>query len=379
MFHVTEVNSLAELNSYHLQWQRLLAITPHATFFHTLHWLGAYWQHFGEHQRLRVLLVHAQDELVGIVPLVVRQEQTRLGPVRVITYPLDHWGTFYSPLGRQQALTLWAAMKHVASTARDWDLVDLRWVDRDTLDRGRTPRAMHLAGLRPSERAMHEVSKIDLTGTWQSYWNGLDGHWRNNVRRSEKRLASQGRLRYVRYRPAGAAHGDDDPRWDLFEACVRVARASWQHHVRGGGNTLSHPTVYPFLRDAHRAAVKAGAADINLLFVDEQPVAFAYNYVWRGAVYGLRTGYHEELGRAGAGSVLMARMLQESFALGDTAFDLGPDETHIKRHWTTRVTRSYQYTHYAWSLRAQALRWRRKLAGKAGRPRNLSKPAPAKH
>ena len=376
MFSVTEVNNLAELTSYHLHWQRLLAITPQATFFHTLGWLSAYWQHFGERQRLRALLVHAQDELVGIVPLVVRQEPTRLGPVRVLTYPLDHWGTFYSPLGRQQALALWAAMRHVASTPRDWDLVDLRWIDRDGLDRGRTPRAMVLAGLRPDERAMHEVSQIDLGGTWEAYWAGLDGHWRNNVRRSEKRLASQARLRYVRYRPAGAAQGEDDPRWDLFEACVQVARASWQHHVQGGGNTLSHPRVYPFLRDAHLAAVRAGAADVNLLYLDEQPVAFAYNYAWHGAVYGLRTGYHEELGRAGAGSVLMARMLQDSFNRGDASFDLGPDETHIKRHWTTRVTRSYQYTHYAWGLRAQVMRWRRKLAGSARLPRTRAKPSP---
>lgn len=367
LFSVTEVNSLADLASYHLPWQRLLALTPRATFFHTLGWLSSYWQHFGAQQRLRVLLVYAQDELVGIVPLVLRQEQTRVGAVRVLTYPLDHWGTFYSPLGRQQALTLWAAMRHVAHERRDWDLVDLRWVDRDALDRGRTPRAMTLAGLRPRERMMHAVSQIELDGTWETYWKGLDAHWRNNLRRSEKRLAAQGPVRYVRYRPAGTMHGDDDPRWDLFEACVTVARSSWQHRVRGGGNTISHPSVYPFLRDAHWAAVKAGAADVNLLYVDEQPVAFAYNYVWCGHVYGLRTGYHEELGRAGAGSVLMARMLQDSFDRADTSFDLGPDETHIKRHWTTRVAHSYQYTHYAWNLRAQALRWRRVLSGR-GRP-----------
>jgi len=364
VFSVTEINNLAELSSYHLQWQRLLAVTPQATFFHTLGWLTSYWEHFGERQKLRVLFVHAQGELVGIVPLVVRQERTRLGPLRVLTYPLDHWGTFFSPLGRQQALTLWAAMKHIASGRRDWDLVDVRWVDRDGVDRGRTPRAMMLAGLRPAERRMHEVSQIDLAGSWDAYWRGLDGHWRNNVRRSEKRLALQGRVTHVRYRPAGSACGDDEPRWDLFEACVSVARASWQHRVRGGGNTLSHPGVSEFLRTAHLAAVKAGAADINLLYVDERPVAFAYNYVWCGAVYGLRTGYHEELGQAGAGSVLMARMLQDSFARRDATFDLGPDETHIKRHWTTYVKGSYQYTYYSWGLRAQALRWRRRLAGK---------------
>ena len=89
-----------------------------------------------------MLVVRADEQPLGILPLVVRSESTRVGRVRTLTYPLHDWATFYGPIGPNPTATLLAGLHHVHQTRRDWDLLDLRWVDLDGCDRGRTERAM---------------------------------------------------------------------------------------------------------------------------------------------------------------------------------------------------------------------------------------------
>jgi hypothetical protein len=160
---------------------------------------------------------------------------------------------------------------------------------------------------------------------------------------------------YQRYRPLGAAHGDDDPRWDLYQACEEIARQSWQGSSTSG-TTLSHDAIRGFLRDAHAAAARAGGIDLNLLHLSGRPVAFAYCYHLEGHIYGLRTGYDSTACDAGAGTTLMRRLIEDSFARGDRCIDLGPGYVEGKRPWLTTSTTSYRYLHYSAGLRAQALR-----------------------
>ena len=96
---VIEVNDIHELAHYRLTWESLLAQTPNASFFQTLEWLTVYWQHFGDGCRLRVLIVQVHGKTIGILPLVVRKEQSKVGQLRVLNYPLHDWGTFYGPIG----------------------------------------------------------------------------------------------------------------------------------------------------------------------------------------------------------------------------------------------------------------------------------------
>jgi CelD/BcsL family acetyltransferase involved in cellulose biosynthesis len=348
MITVREVNNIEELAGFRSQWNSLLSQTPAASFFHSLDWLEAYWAHFGGGQQLRVLVVESDGRTSGILPLVVRRRRRRIGTLRALTYPLDDWASFYGPIGPNPAATLLAGLGHIRRSRRDWDLIELPWVDALGSDQGRTPLAMHGAGLGAFRERLAPSAFVDLGafGNWDAYWASRTSHWRNNVRRSEKKLAKRGRLTYIRYRPAGSANGDGDPRWDWYEACEQIARASWQGDS-ATGTTLSHESIRPFLRDCHQRAAAAGALDLNLLVLDGRGVAFNYAYHYGGYVFGLRTGFDADSGRDGAGTLLQARMIEDSFVRGDHTYDLGQSYLECKRYWQTHARCSYRYTHFA--------------------------------
>lgn len=381
MSSVIEINDVDRLAGYRLVWNSLLPQTPGASFFQSLDWLEVYWRHFGAAQRLRVLIVYSAGQPIGILPLTIRTEPSRLGNLRTLTYPLDDWGAFFGPIGPNLTATLLAGLGHIRRTARDWDLIDLRWIDELGVDRGRTRRVLELEKFPARGSCMPESMQVDLSNDWDTYWASRTSKWRNNVRRSEKKLAALGPIEHVRYRPAGAACGDGDPRWDLYDACEELARRSWQGSSQDG-NTLTHATVRPFLRDAHAAAAKAGTADINLLLSAGRPVAFSYAYQYRGSVFGLRTGYDPALGSCGAGTVLQARMIADSFSRGDHTYDLGADYHDCKRYWQTHLRPVYRYTHFpSDDARMQLLgakrwlsnKWKRRKAAQLALPLNEGK------
>ena len=110
----------------------------------------------------------------------------------------------------------------------------------------------------------------------------------------------------------------------------------------------------------HETAAAAGAVDLNLLLLDNVPVAFIYGYHYRGYVYGLRRGYDEDRSRQGAGNVLLAYTLRDSFARGDRIYDMGVGSYESKRHFETRQIPILRYSHYAPDVpRTQVLRLKR--------------------
>ena len=359
MPRVSEINRIDQLSQFRGEWSDLLGRTAGASFFQSLEWLEVYWRHFGQGRRLRTLVVLDDDRPVGILPLVVQHENTKAGRLRVLTFPLHEWGTFYGPIGPDPELTLTAGLQHLQRTRRDWDMLELRWQGAIDTDPNQTQRAMLAAGFQAYRTLWNSAAMVDLDGTWESYWAGRKGAWLRRFRRAERQLAEQGAISHVRYRPAGQANNDDSPRWDLYDTCENLARQSWQGSATDG-TTLSHETVRSFLRDVHETAAAAGTVDLNLLLIGDVPVAFIYGYHYRGYVYGLRRGFDGDLARQGAGNVLLAYTLRDSFARGDRVYDMGVGAFASKRYFQTRVIPVLRYSHFPrWPLRAQLLRLRR--------------------
>lgn len=371
MLRVDEINDPRELPPLRAVWSGLLAQTPRANFFQSLDWLEVYWKHFGADQKLRVLIIETDGQVSGILPLAVCKDRTKLGPLRFLTYPLANWGSYFGPIGPDPAQTLAAGLRHVRRTRRDWQALELRWSHPDDESQRVTETALREAGFSAIKTAWDQTAVIDLSGDWDSYFAARGTKWRNNYRRWLRRLNEQGTVKYVRHRPAGEAAGQSDPRWDLYEQCEEIAQSSWQGSSTTG-TTLTHGQVRSFLRDVHEAACKAGCADINLLYIGDQPAAFGYNYCYQGYVFGLRIGYDPAAGRDGIGNVLYMHVIQDSFARGDRIYDMGPGSLEIKRQLLSRVETIWRYSHFPLTPRGQALRVRRWLDGRSSRCSQLA-------
>ncbi len=358
MARVIELNSLDALEAYRFVWHRLWEETRRADFFLSYDWFAIYWRHFGHDKQMRVLLVESEGEIVGILPLVVLRRPTPLGPIRTLTYPLDDWGGFYGPVGSRPTATLLPALRHVADSCGGCEIIDLRWVDGGRTDGLRTPAAMRQVGMTPIAQPWMEYPLIETGEGWDALQRTRSPERRREMERQLRRLRERYNVRLVRHRPGGRGRHETDPRWDLFNACVAIAEKSWQGKQESGA-TLAHPATRDFLRDLHASAVQLGCVDVSILYLDDQPAAYAYNYVHQGRIIGLRMGYDPSRRADGPGTALMRLMIEDSCRRGDVEFDLGPGRSRFKDYWATQVAVSYRYTCYSESFRGRLLRLRR--------------------
>lgn len=361
MTTVREINDPEELDAVSPLWNELLERTAGASFFHSLEWLQTYWKYFGAQKRLRVLVVSDGDQPLGILPLVVRISR-RSEPVRILTYPLDSWGNCYSPIGPDCMTTLKAGLMHIRHTPRDWQLIDLPFVNAH-VDANQTPSALAHAGFKPSCETQDASATVNLAAykSWDAYLATRKKNCRKDLRKKENRLALRGAISYIRYRTHRAEADATDPRWDLYDACEAISQVSWQGSSRTGA-ALNRELYRAYYRDCHLAASRFGAVDVSLLSIDEQPVAYQYAYHYRGYISALKTFYDPEVAFEGAGTIVQARTIADSFLRGDHTFNLGPEYMEYKRNWLTDVRPMHRYTYFPYTaIAAQLVRAKRAI------------------
>lgn len=362
MPRVVEINCVEHLQQYRLAWFDFSRRTRRPSFAQTLDWFDAYFRGDENVLRPRVLIVADDDEhLIGILPLAVREEATKVGPLRVLGYPLGLGLGRCGPVGNLPTVTLLEGLRHIADSFRDWDLIDLRGIETDVVDDRRTITALNHAGLEATLEPWEDRAVVEFGASWDDYVRTRDPARRDRIEQVEQKLTRRAAVSHVRYRPEGTMHGDDDPRWDLYADCLTIARQS-RPGTTPDGLTPSTPDTVEFFRLAHEAAARAGALDLNLLYVNQAPAAFAYNYVAGDCVTNLAIGHSAVFADDDVGPILLARMIRQSHAWGDRTIDLGASRHEWKRDWATRRATTFRAVHYPRrAIKTELLRWGRSL------------------
>jgi hypothetical protein len=362
MVEIVEVNDIDELAQYRMLWNSIFPGTPNATFFHTFDWLDTYWRHFGHEQKLRVLIAYSAGDALGILPLCVRTEPYRLGKFRVLTYPLDNWGTCYGPIGPNPTSTMMAAMQHLRRTPRDWDMMELRSVADDNTQGNKTARAMRVAGMFTEKQEYQRTSLVDIPAEWDEYLANKSQWLQHQFRRAIDLFGGRD-SEYIRHRPLPASEGDGDPSWDLYASCESVADASTQSHMVKG-NALTNDRVREYFRASHAVAARLGMLDVHLLKVEERPVAFLYGCHYQGHVTALRTGF-DPANSDGIALAIILQAIQDSCNRGDRMIDLGCGEREYTRWLRTRTESTYRLSYtpsHSWQSQAvRFMRWAKRV------------------
>lgn len=342
MIQVAELRSLEQLETFRVVWRNLLHSGLSPSFSSSREWLECYAKAFGPSIKLRVLAVYVANRPIGIVPLVIKRVATRLGSVRVLTTPNDDWAPLWSVVGRNPAATLYGLLRHLKSTPRDWDVLELRDVGSDESDRSRIQNAFTLAGLSAVVRPWQSLGVISPKAWAPARVAAEQQRAEAAGARLSARLGTP--VTWVRHRPDGRGLGDTELQRRLFLECQPL----WN---QGDENSNW------FLRETYLAAALSAMVDLNVAMAGDRPIGVAWSYCDHGRLELTAANTDPALG-TDVRDFLWSSMLADSARRRD-------EEILVTERWQTVAEpfiesrrETYRYSYYASSSpRIQLLGW----------------------
>lgn len=333
-------------------WDRLYSVSPGATPFSSWTFQRAWWDAFAATAEEHYLVLEA-DAIIGIVPLMVRQEPAlrhgaRSGPApgllagledhdipsrRTLYFGASYHADYATLLAARVDLPPLAEMLtlHVIDrlTRGFWDAVDLRRLAQDDPARSALERALRdtaqSAGLEVRMEPEDVCPVVDLADDWHAQLQRLDKKTRHEIRRKLRRAERAGHVE-LHYRPL------DDASVDRF---VRLHQARWGSSGLFAAGEDGDRNRHFFRRLAELEAAEGPRARFHLgeVEVDGQTVHALAGFADRGTCYFYNAGMDPEARYLSPGIVGTAAYLRDRLERGDRRFDFLRGNEAYKYEW----------------------------------------------
>ncbi len=324
---VLEINDLATLEELRPVWETLHRQTPQPKFCQTLDWLQLYLKHSGVRPTLRAFCVDEEGETTGLTVLVERWFDRRCE----LSLPVIGNETFL-PLGANPCGNWVPVGVHLRSEMTRRHTLDLRGLADPE---GMTTFSLHAAGWGVQPHPWSGSATIPLSGSWDKYWAQLSPKLRTVIENGEQQLASLGPTNFVRFRPQCSDNAAPLYQSDLYDQCLKIALND-ERQLSQSDSVLNDPNRHQFVRDLLPVAWRQEAADLCLLMVGSQPIAFRFHTLAFGHLQTVWTAVDAEYQDSPLATLLLIRTLKDSFQRHDQELDLGPMSADVAHDWSGR-------------------------------------------
>lgn len=280
---------LPELGPLREEWEPLAARSGNV--FATWEWASAWWSHHGHDRTLH--LVGCRDEagkMVGILPLYLAARR----PLRVLRFvgheTADELGPICAP--EHRAAVAAATRPALRDLGVGWDVLVAESLPGDS--------AWQRFGGRTLSRIPNPVLEIDGM-SWDDYMASRSGKFRQQVRRTERRLAEDHDLEFRMTTDPETLAADMD-------ALVRLHGMRWGEESSGvfaGADGQLH-------RQFAAAALEQGWLRLWFLDLKGEPVAARLGYRFGNADAGYQSGRDPAWDKSGVGFLLQVHTIREA-------------------------------------------------------------------
>jgi CelD/BcsL family acetyltransferase involved in cellulose biosynthesis len=294
---VARLDAFAPLEA---DWKALLRSCPCDTIFLTWDWQQLWWRAFPEGE-LHLLAVRADDELVGIAPLVRQDDCWGLAGGAEVADFLD---VIAHPVHRTAVAE--AVLDYLDERGGQLVLRNLR---PDSLGATALLDEARRRGM-PASLEQEDVSpRLVLPGDWEEYLQDLTKKDRHELRRKQRRLYASGEVGYGAVAPG-----------DLREA--DVADFVRLHRLSGEAKAdFMTAAMEDFFGAVLRAFVPRGWARLYFLTVDGGRAAATILFDYGGEFLLYNSGYDPAYAHLSVGLLLKAFCIRDAIAERRRAFD----------------------------------------------------------
>jgi CelD/BcsL family acetyltransferase involved in cellulose biosynthesis len=293
-------------------------------------WCEVWWRHYGHGRELRLITVHADDGLVGVLPMFIERLRVPfLGRARVAKL-----------VGSDSTPTMVDLLVRLEVTAETFAAVVRQLVEEDRADavhigpcsgESRRLDAIRLGawddrdGVRiVQDRESGSHTRFELRDGFDAYLGGLSKKPRSDYRRTVKRLEETFTIEADVVR-------DTETLKREFEAFVEMHQQQWRA-VGKLGHFGDWPGSRDFARDLVATLSRADQVRMIRLMADGEVVSYNWCFTLNGTYYWRLPArlVGERWDRFSLGRVGLIKMLETASADGATAIEAGTGRYEYK-------------------------------------------------
>lgn len=332
MTTVEKIQDLQVFGTLRDEWNELLAASDSNSLFLTWEWLHTWWTHLSEGRRLFILTVRRDGQLVAIAPLALRSRMLGfLLPFRALEFlGMGSVGSDYLDVIIRRGME-----KETVRALADYLGPEKQVVELAQFDRGNGSVAPVLAGqLRARSWTAREARVgvcpfINLSAhSWPSYLASIGHDYRRNFKRRLRQLTERFTVRFECAR-------SEAQRCEALGALLALHHKRWRG--RGGSDAFHTPGLRAFHDDLSRLALQRGWLRLYLLWLDGQPAASLYGFVYDHRFYFYQQGFDPCYARYSPGLVMTGLTIQEAINEGAHEYDFLSGAEEFKFHWTAEA------------------------------------------
>ncbi len=299
-------------------------------------WLSTWWKHFGEVNKLNILLIEKDHQVIGIVPLMKTEYRTGLLKLRALetigSVNCNYVGLI-PPENREEAVTALLAYVEEA-LVNNGIVLRLTLVPEDSkfLDALRSHRAQFSENLVIQETVMTLAPYVSLPTTWDEYYRSLGQRRRRVLRMAMRSLE---RAHSVEFQVCTAETLED--RLSKF---FDLHQKRWQSvHVSG---VFSDPKVREFYRDVATQFLKKKWLHFSCLTADDEMVSADYGFVYDRKHYSATAARDIRYSKYSVGHLHYMFLIKAAIENGLQEFDFLRGDEPYKFYWTKSAKRYVQ-------------------------------------
>ncbi|MBI1912734.1 MAG: GNAT family N-acetyltransferase [Deltaproteobacteria bacterium] len=316
LLNIMEIDTVDELESIRDEWTELFSRCASATPFQSPQWLIPWWNHFGN-GRLMCLTVRIEGRLAGIAPLYLGFNKTeKKKEIFFIGTGISDYLDFLFEPGIELIGTE-IVFNFLLSSSVNWDRCDLQEIKESS------PTLAIDSGLSKRKEKHGICPVLKLPGTFEQYLKSLPSGYRTRVRRSQKTLEKEGK---VKIEKAGR-----DNLNECMDALFRLHRARWE--MEGQKGVLADKRIQAFHSELAKGMLEAGMLRLYRLKLDGRDIAAVYGFAKSKRFYSYLGGFDPEFLKLSPGRVLMAKVIEDEINSGIEEFDFLRGEEKYKYVW----------------------------------------------
>ncbi|MGH9257377.1 MAG: GNAT family N-acetyltransferase [Vicinamibacterales bacterium] len=310
-------------------------------------WVRCWWDTFGAGATLHLLIVRVDDRIAAIAPLMRESVVMHGVPVRRIRFiQNDHTprtDVIVASHPEESYRAIWNALHRACDT---WDVLLFSQLERASPTCVALSALAAASGCRTGVWASSDSPFVTLSGTWDTYWNGLSAKFRSNLRNRLSRATRLGEIELEVLIDRDAIQAASADAW-------RLEASGWKQEA--GTAIECDPAVLRFYSALIDRGTEAGWLHLLFLHVAGRRIATSYGACFRRRLFLFKTGYDPEYAACAPFKLLTYFAIRHACERGLTEVDFLGDTEPWKLEWTS-TTRGHEWLFvFAGSMRARLL------------------------